>query len=76
MIKLVVCSLVLLIIIKSSHQDPEDEEIQKRFNNAHLLRGRRRYLDNFWSSFSLVFEIIIFDFKMTVKRGLEFSVSK
>merc|ERR1740129_1330864 len=41
MIKLVVCSLVLLIIIKSSHQDPEDEEIQKRFNNAHLLRGRR-----------------------------------
>merc|ERR1740129_908458 len=41
MIKLVVCSLVLLTIIKSSHQDPEDEEIQKRFNNAHLLRGRR-----------------------------------
>merc|ERR1719361_747951 len=41
MIKLVVCSLVLLIIIKSSHQDPEDEEIQKRFNNAHLLRGQR-----------------------------------
>jgi len=41
MIKLVVCSLVLLILIKSSHQDPEDEEIEKRFNNAHLLRGRR-----------------------------------
>ena len=57
MIKLVVCSLVLLIIIKSSHQDQEDEEIQKRFNNAHLLRGRRRYLDQFRCSFPFVFRL-------------------
>ena len=58
MIKLVVCSLVLLILIKSSHQDPEDEEIQKRFNNAHLLRGRRRYLDNHFSVFISFEEIL------------------
>ena len=54
MIKLLVCSLVLLILIKSSHQDPEDIEIQKRFNNAHFLRRRQRYPDNFfWCSFPL-----------------------
>merc|ERR1719273_2902043 len=43
MIKLVVSCLVFFTLINLSHetQEVDEEEIFKRFNNAHLLRGRR-----------------------------------
>merc|ERR1712066_805241 len=48
MIKLGVCFLLFLAIsVKSSHgNEQEYEEIMKRFNDAHLLRGRRSSLDD------------------------------
>merc|ERR1712156_63767 len=49
MIKLVVCFLLFLVIsVKSSHEnsEQESEKIMKRFNGAHLLRGRRSSYDD------------------------------